>query len=151
MKKILIVVGVTTILVSNAFACKNSEMGLSCPTNKMMNIHQNKSEKFVEAILNAFSKTAPSTEQIKTAKRAVEKFRDSMDELKEEKKFPIETLTESEFDKDLFVSICLKKSAQKIQSKVEFIDEVYSTLDAQQKREFKTEFASNKVLEELIK
>ena len=150
-KKILISLSVATILASSAFACKNANMGMGCSSHKMMSSYKNKSGKLVGAILNAFSKTAPSTEQIKTAKRAIEKFRDSMSEFKSKKKFPIETLTETEFDKDLFASICLKKSAQKIQSKVDLIDKIYSTLDEQQKREFKTEFASNKILKELMR
>ncbi len=151
MKKILISLGVATILASSAFACKNTNIGMSCSNHKMMSSYKNKSGKLVGAILNAFSKTAPSAEQIKTAKRAVEKFRDSMSESKANKKFPIETLTETKFDKDLFASICLKKSAKKIQSRVDLIEKIYSTLDEQQKREFKTEFASKKVLKELMR
>ena len=151
MKKILISLSVATILASTAFACKNGNMGMGCPSHKMMGMHKNKSEKLVGVILNAFSKTAPSTEQIKTVKRAVEKFRESMKEAKSKKGFPLETLKEDEFDKDMFGGICIKKSAQKIQNKVNFIDAVYSTLDKQQKREFKREFASNKVLKELMR
>ena len=151
MKKVLISLSVATILASSAFACKNKDMQMGCSTHKAIGIHKGKGEKLIGKVLTAFSKTAPSKEQIKTVKRAVDKFRDSMREAKAKKGFPLETLKEDEFDKDTFGSICLKKSAQKIQNKIDFIDSVYSSLDKQQKREFKREFASKQALKELLK
>ena len=152
MKKILIATGLATILASSAFACgcKNANMGMGCQMSQM-GIQQNKpSEKLLNRILHAFAKTAPTTEQITKAKEAMATFEETMDKLIANKKFPLETLQDDKFDKNLFASICLEKSAQKLQAKADLIDAIYSMLDEKQKREFKTSFAKKQILKELM-
>lgn len=147
MKKLLIATGLATILASSAFACKGANMGMGC---KMQSMQKDKKQNLLDRVAYAFAKTAPTAEQITKANEAIAVFEDAMDKYQANKKFPLETLQDDKFDKNLFASICLEKSAQKLQAKIDLIDTIYSMLDERQKREFKTAFAKRQVLKELI-
>ncbi len=153
MKKLLIATGLATLLASSAFACKHGNMPMEgemgCKAHKMDEMKKDETSKLVYQLLGAFAKTAPSEEQITKAKEAVENFEDAMEKVEASKKFPIQTLQDDKFDKNVFASICLETAAQKLQAKADLVDKIYSMLDTTQKREFKREFASKQVMKEL--
>lgn len=125
-----------------------SEHSKRSESHSQHNGHEKKH--IVKKLVSAVSKTGLNAQQVEQVTQAINQFKLTKLKIKSQKQFPLDAFKEDAFDKQAFKNHWDKFNAMKVQAKSDLFEQIYSILDAEQKKIFKREFTAP-MIEKMIK
>lgn len=152
MRKLLL----ASALISSLLAVNS--MAKSCGSDKKddskkseKSNHKHNKVKLIHEVVEAVSKCSLTIEQMKDIKIALRNYKVKKMQLKQNKKFPFEAFKSGEFNREAFIKSKSDRYSEKLESKADLFEIIYTVLDESQRAIFEREFLADYTEKEIMK
>lgn len=139
---------VSTLTAGSALACSHGGSASSGSAHKSKaehGKHGQEKKHFVRKVVSAVSKSGINAAQAEKVTDAINAFKQKKMEIMDARSTPLEAFKGDSFDKKTFSKIMLSTPEAMINAKAKVFEEIYATLDKEQRKVFTREFTAHMV------